>query len=538
MSRATSYKTAPFSSNQLSSDQLSSGPDAIVIGSGIGGLSVAACLARHGRRVCVLERHYRAGGLTHTFSRKGYTWDVGLHYLGRVHDPDAPLRAAFDYVSEGRLEWARLDPVYDRIVFDDASYDFAAGRGAFRANLVERFPGEVEAIDRYLDLLDEVDETAERYFTQRLVPGPLAKLTRPLLTRAFSRHARRTTAEVLGELTSNRRLIGVLTGRYGNYGLPPASSSFAMHALVAHFYLDGASYPVGGGDRLFETIVPTIRKAGGDVYINAKVDEILVEGRRAVGVRLFDGEELRAPIVISNATLHTTAFDLLPDSSRQRKLADRAAQIEPSTGHICLYLGVDGSAEELGLRAQNTWVHAGYDHDAQLRAFSADPSQPLPMVYINSPSARNPSWRREHPGRSTLTAICPAPYSWFERWRGTDWKRRGEEYDAFKDELRQRLLDTVLEHFPAVAGRIEHQELSTPLSTEHFTAHHRGAAYGLAHTPARFEKPWLRASLPFRGLYLVGQDLVTVGVGASMLSGLLVASRILRRNLLDVAAEA
>ncbi|RMF72996.1 MAG: FAD-dependent oxidoreductase, partial [Acidobacteria bacterium] len=80
--------------------------DAIVIGSGIGGLSAAALLARHaGRRVLVLERHYTAGGFTHTFARPGYEWDVGVHYVGQTR-PGTLLRRAFDAITDGSLEWA------------------------------------------------------------------------------------------------------------------------------------------------------------------------------------------------------------------------------------------------------------------------------------------------------------------------------------------------------------------------------------------------------------------------------------------------
>jgi len=77
--------------------------DAIVIGSGMGGLATAALLARYGRkRVLVLERHYVAGGFTHAFHRLGYEWDVGVHYIGQVQTPGSPLRAAFDNLSDGR----------------------------------------------------------------------------------------------------------------------------------------------------------------------------------------------------------------------------------------------------------------------------------------------------------------------------------------------------------------------------------------------------------------------------------------------------
>src|SRR5512145_620224 len=90
--------------------------DAVVIGSGIGGLGAAALLAKHGgKRVLVLERHYTLGGFTHVFRRPGYEWDVGVHYLGELQ-PGAMLRAIFDDVSDGRLEWADMGEVYDRVV--------------------------------------------------------------------------------------------------------------------------------------------------------------------------------------------------------------------------------------------------------------------------------------------------------------------------------------------------------------------------------------------------------------------------------------
>src|SRR5580698_4964662 len=112
--------------------------DAIVIGSGIGGLATAALLARHaGQRVLVLERHYTAGGFTHAFRRPGYEWDAGVHYIGEVNDPGSPVRAAFDHLTEGRLQWNAMPDVYDRISIGDRSYDFPTGLERFREAMGE-----------------------------------------------------------------------------------------------------------------------------------------------------------------------------------------------------------------------------------------------------------------------------------------------------------------------------------------------------------------------------------------------------------------
>src|SRR5690606_6391285 len=91
--------------------------DAIVVGSGLGGLATAVMLAEHaGKRVLVLERHYTAGGFTHVFQRPGYEWDVGLHYVGDVQSSRSGTRRLFDHVTDGSLDWASMGDVYDRIV--------------------------------------------------------------------------------------------------------------------------------------------------------------------------------------------------------------------------------------------------------------------------------------------------------------------------------------------------------------------------------------------------------------------------------------
>jgi len=120
--------------------------DAIVIGSGIGGLAAAAILAKRGKkRVLVLERHYTAGGYTHSFTRRGYEWDVGVHYIGMVGRGQA-LRRAYDWLTDGRLEWAAMPDVYDRIYLGDRAYDYVTGWRRFVSKMKSYFPGEEAAI--------------------------------------------------------------------------------------------------------------------------------------------------------------------------------------------------------------------------------------------------------------------------------------------------------------------------------------------------------------------------------------------------------
>ena len=102
-----SYKKTP---------KLQTSYDTIVIGSGIGGLSTAAILAKQGQKVLVLEKHYTPGGFTHVFKRKGFEWDVGIHYIGEMQRETSILKKLFDYITDGKLKWADMGEVYDRIV--------------------------------------------------------------------------------------------------------------------------------------------------------------------------------------------------------------------------------------------------------------------------------------------------------------------------------------------------------------------------------------------------------------------------------------
>jgi all-trans-retinol 13,14-reductase len=458
---------------------------------------------------------------------------VGVHYVGDVHRPGSLLRRVFDHLSDGALEWADMGEVYDTIVIDGDRYPLPRGRRAYRDMLVERFPRQERAIDRYLERTRTAVSRSRGLFMEKALPGPLARVVGPALRFPAMRDARLTVNDVLDELTDDARLRGVLTGQYGDYGLPPGEASFFMHALLVEHYFEGAAYPVGGSSRIAATLVPGIERAGGQVVTSAEVAEIIVHDGRATGVRLADGNEVTAPIVISDAGWALTMGRLVPKAAADK--ADLRATlpgVPASLSHVSLYVGARGTAAELGLRPGNQWIYPGHDHDAQVARYFADPEAPLPVAYLSFPSAKDPDFLRRHPGKSTIEAIGVAPYEWFSRWEDTRWKKRGDDYDAFKQRLADRLLEVLYRECPALRGRVEHAELSTPLSTRHFAGHPRGEIYGLSHPPARFAARELRPQTKIPGLYLTGADICTAGVGGALMGGVLAASVVARRNLL------
>jgi all-trans-retinol 13,14-reductase len=503
--------------------------DAIIIGSGIGGLTTAALLAKLGKRVCVLEQHYTAGGYTHSYEREGYEWDVGVHYVGEVHKPWSAIRRVFDVISDGNLEWAPMDARYDRIVLGDKVIDYVAGREEFKAEIKLHFPDDAAAIDRYVDLLSEVSAKVPRFFAGQALPRSLGMLYSKLRRWWLPDYFFKTTREVLEGLTQNQQLIGLLTAQWGDYGLPPGKSAFLMHAMVAKHYITGGNYPVGGAIKISETIIAQIEAAGGHVFTYAGVDKIIVENGRAVGVRLLkDGLELRAPQIVSCAGLVPTYTRLLePAVAAQYNLLEPLNKVELSAATLCLYAGFKGSATELKLPKTNYWVYPSHDHDRNLSDFQAGKTRQTPLTYISFPSVKDPAWDAHYPNKATVEIVAMSLPEWFAKWKGSTWGKRGAEYEALKTQLTDELLEVLYKHQPQLRGNLDFCELGTPLSTEWYQWNEQGEIYGIDHTVQRFEQHWIHSETPIKGLYLTGADTVTAGVGGALMAGVMTASRML-----------
>mgnify|MGYP000521454147 CR=1 FL=1 len=513
--------------------ELAASYDTIIIGSGIGGLTTAVMLAKKGHKVLVLERHYTAGGFTHIFKRKGYEWDVGIHYVGSMEKESSILKKIFDHITDEQLKWEDMGEVYDRIVIGDKTYNYVKGVGNWTHKMIEYFPKEEKAIRSYVDLIFKASATSRNFFVEKTLSPLLSKLIGWFLRKPYLAYSRKSTYEVLSSLTQNQELIKVLAGQYGDYGLPPKQSSFAMHASLVRHYFSGGFFPIGGSSQIVETIAPVLERLGSTILISAEVDEVLIENNVAIGVKMKDGKEFKAKKIISNAGLYTTYNSLLPASIVQKnQLQQQLNKVKHSVAHACLYIGLNGSPEELQLPKANYWIYPDkLSHDECVDNYLKDHSEPLPVVYISFPAAKDPDWNNRYPGKSTIDIITLVPYETFADWDGKRWKKRGEEYEALKESIAQRLLKVLYEKEPQVKGKVDYYELSSPLTTKHFVNYEKGELYGLEHTSERFEQKFLRPRTPIKNLYLTGQDIATAGIGGATFAGLLTASTITGENI-------
>lgn len=499
--------------------------DAIVIGSGIGGLTTAALLSDLGWKVCVLEQHYTAGGFTHSYERCGYEWDVGVHYIGEVGAPTR-TRKMFDFLSGGELKWAPMDDEYDRFYIGDRVFNAVAGKREFRDNLVRQFPDETKAIDQYMALLERSGDALSAFGMRRALNPVMRTLLRPWLAWKGRGAFGRTTYDVLSELTDNPDLIATLCGQWGDMGMPPRRSPFMAHAMIARHYLYGGFYPVGGSWRIADTIIPKIQAAGGEVFTYAKVEQILVNEGRVTGVVMQDGHRIECDCVISSAGVDNTFNHLLPgDVAEKSGYKRHMRNVQPSSAHLGVYVGLQGTAEELELPRTNFWIYPSNDYDAAVEDFERNPDAPFPVVYLSFPSAKDPDYENRHPGTATVEIVAPAPYEWFDRWRDETWGKRGADYEELKTMFGERLLEYLYDKLPQTRGKVDYYEVSTPLSTNWFGGYRKGELYGLEHSPERMRQKWLRPATTIPGLWLTGQDILTCGVTGAMMAGLLTTMR-------------
>ncbi len=511
--------------------------DAIIIGSGIGGLTTAAILSKAKKKVLVLEKHYVIGGFTHTFKRKKFEWDVGVHYVGQVNVEDSLLKKSFDYISDGKLKWNDMGDVYDQAIIEGDTYNFLKGRENQINQMIAYFPEEEKAIRIYYDLIKEIGRNYTMFFAERTMPFWLSKTLGYFLRKKFYVYSRQTTYDVIRKLTSNEKLMAVLCAQCGNYGLSPKKSSFAVHGMIVEHFLEGGNYPVGGASSIHNCLTEVIESNGGKIAVKAAVKKIIIENNKATGVELENGDKLHATNIVSNAGAHNTFNKLIPKEFQKKENTIELNKIKPSISHVCIYVGLNATDKALNLPKHNIWLYDSYELDVFQNTHLATVDSTSPLSYVSFPSSKDPNYQVKHPGTATIQVIGSYPFDWMKKWENDKWQHRGDEYEMKKEEIKNILLEKLYVILPQIRGKVEVCELSTPLSTKHFCNYEHGEIYGLEHTPERFDLLQLRAKTNYKNLFLTGQDIVCVGLGAAMFSGVITSVSILKRNVLSTISN-
>jgi all-trans-retinol 13,14-reductase len=505
--------------------------DIILIGSGMGALTVASTMASlRGKRVLVIEKHFVAGGYTHAFKRQGFHWDVGLHYVGQMA-PRSPLRRLMDRITGGSVDWTPMREPFERFRYPNLAFDLTGGRQAFLDRYSGRFPAERPALERYLSDIRSYAMGLSLAFMGKngsVFARAAALLARPFLGSDFEL----TTGQYLDQHFKDPNLKALLASQWGTYGLPPSLAPFALHALIVMHYLDGAWYPAGGASGIAAAVQRIVESQGGAFLVSHEVTEVVLREGRAVGVlarQVHAGQSVEgrsdpvfveAPVVISNTGAINTYSKLVTASADipfRDSLTAYASSVKPVSS-VCLYLGLNADPRTAGFQGENYWLYSDTDHDAvYARRGEWLESGIPPQAYVSFPSAKDPAATKH-----TAEVLCFTDYAPFAAWRTEPWLHRGATYDHLKEHLTAGILGFLHQHLPQLSPLIQYTELSTPLTNEFMTSHDRGAIYGLPAVSARFSpegRQWTNPVTPIPGLYLTGSDVSTFGIAGAMMGG-------------------
>jgi phytoene dehydrogenase-like protein len=491
--------------------------DVIVIGSGIGGLSCAALLARYGFDVTVCESHSIAGGAAHAFERDGFKFDSGPSlYSGLSYSPSAnPLRQVLDAISE-ELPCITYDTW--GCYLPEGDFDTSVGGDQF-CEVLKRFRGN-EAILEWREL-QRVMEPLARAATA-IPPAALRLDLGAVMT--VSRFAPSLFPHIadIGKLTGpfSRIMDGVIKDSFTRNwldllcfllcGLPADGTSTAEVAFMfADWYRPGVvlDYPVGGSGALVDALVRGLERHGGRLMLNAHVEQILVEGKRAVGVRLRGGKEIRARrAVISNASVWDT-LKLLPEGSVPKQYREQRASTPECDSFMHLHLGIDAQ----GLRSDLAC------HYIVVNNWEVGVTAPQNVVLVSIPSVLDPSLAP--PGKHVIHVYTPGnePY---DLWQGMD--RKSEEY-ARQKQLRAEVMWQALERIiPDIRSRCDVTLVGTPLTHQRYLRRHRGSYGPAIHAGKSF---FPSSNTPLPGLLCCGDSTFPgIGLPAVATSGMMTAN--------------
>ncbi|HEY9804727.1 MAG TPA: NAD(P)/FAD-dependent oxidoreductase [Leptolyngbyaceae cyanobacterium] len=496
--------------------------DAIVIGSGIGGLCTAGLLARYGKRVIVCESHTIAGGAAHSFRRRGFEFDSGPSFYCGLADSQSlnPLKQVLDVLGES-LPVIPYDPL--------GKYHFPEGTVAVYSN-TEKYLHEVQQItaqgakelqqfiERLLGLYDAMkgiptlalrsDWQVILVLLQRYLPSLGRMLPYLPLVQSSVGNVMDTTVHHPWV----RRLIDLecflLSGLKAHGTIAPEVAFMLGERSRA-----GVEYPVGGSAAIVDALVRGLSRWGGTLRLGCHVEQILVEAGKVVGVRLQNGEILNAPIVISNATIWDTYNHLLRPEDLPVAYRQNALETPTVDSFMHLHLGI--RADGLEITGHHVVVHDS----------SQDITIPGNTCMISIPSVWDASLAPE--GHHVVHAYTLEPYAGWERNDGYAVKKRE------KAESLYRALERII---PDIRERVVLELIGTPLTHAHYLRRHQGT-YGPA--IAAGQRMFPSTHTPIQGLYRVGDSTMPgIGVPAVAASGILCANSLVERSQIVELLEA
>jgi len=484
--------------------------DAIIIGSGVGGLSAALELASAGRRVLVLEKQPVPGGIATSFKRKGFSFEASLHYVDAL-GPSGGLRKKLDEFGVSPLiEFIDMKE-FGRVVYPE--HDFLQNNDfvELKKYLRTHFPHEQKGIDSFFRRAESFYKQFDN-FSNLSIPLWLKLIASPFIYPAIIRASLLSAEQYISASIKDQKLIAIITTLWGFIGLPPSElSAFFFLIVFCGCWGQRTAFIKGGYAQLFKAMVERIKSLGSQVRFNTSVKQIITDGNHKVrGVITEKGEQFFSKTVISNANTVDTLTRLIDDSGFRDFYAGKLSSMTKSVSAITLYLGLDIPAKSLGMNYPLIYINTTYDHQQGFKSCLAGDYKNSDHCLIDH-SQLDPDLAPS--GKGTISVVTLANY---EDWRGL----KPEEYKRKKKDAADSIIALLEEYLPGLSTHIEVMEMGTPMTMERFGSAPSGAIYGIAETVAQSGINRMDQDTKIKGLFLCGAwTKPGCGVHACFISG-------------------
>ena len=475
--------------------------DAIIIGSGLGGLSCAVAFARQGFKALVLEQHSVPGGYATTFKRPGgFVFDVSLHST-TVDERDGVRNLIPGFPEIKDIEFVPHKGLY-RAVFPD--HDIRVPQqdvSGYMDILVKHFPDEQEGINGIFEDMRGYTGDIQKYMAaQGEVDMARFPQEYPYLFKNYSR----TWGQMLEDRIKDPKLKAVISSLWGYFGLPPSRLSSLYYALPTIGYLEGGGYyPVGKSQKISNAMKSYIEENGGKVLLRTRVDKILLDDQMAYGVETSRGAQFRAKAVISNANAYDTFNRLIGSSEYLKDYLSRMEKMSVSLSSFQVFLGLKKDlVGKLGIEDSEIFYETGYDMDAGYEAYLKADMDNVGFgvtLYDNLYKGYSPA------GKNTVNIMNLQGFEHWEKYEADYWRGNKTEYRKEKNRMADVLIGKVEEKLmPGLREAIEVKEVGTPLTNVRYTSNYRGAIYGWDQTLDNSGPTRVPHTTPIKNLYLSG----------------------------------
>ena len=467
-------------------DKIMPDADVIIIGAGMAGLTCGCLLAKKGLRVFLVEKNQKVGGCCTSFRKDGFSFDLSVQSIGECQRGGRISNLLEELDLLDRIHFIPLEPARE-YHFPNQKVIQSSELKSHIENLSSLFPDERRRIQQIYTILKKIFEEYLQIPSSLNWFDPSSFSSQyPLL----SQYRDKTFGELLNEWITDPFLKAILSIR-SSYALLSQEeiSVIGMAGIEMSYFNHGVSCIEGRVEELPLQMGAALHRMGGKVLIGEEVDQILLEGKQSIGVRLKNGQEMTGKVIVSNIDACATFLDLIGEDQIPSGFRSKLKGMRPSLSYFILYLGIEGELEELSV--SNNEVFFDHQFLKEYQTLYENRIQEEAPFYLLAPSKVNPSHAPK--GKSTLCLSLKAPYHLSLNWN-----------QNVKDQLSRRLIAKASAFIHDLEKRILLRMETTPKTIEQWTGNRWGAAYGWSQIPSQSGIRRLQRTTPIQNLYLTG----------------------------------